>query len=355
LNPGSFYGWIYFTVTAGIISLAVYFFAPLIALALLIVALIPMVSQFVLYRQVFDPLFKEATSCNVTAIKKPAGAVKRRIIFCGHADAANEWPINYYLGGKAFSFTFVVLMLGILYLTSIYIAALAIDGIAAKMPVLGTTTIMGLAGLAFLPFFIALYFFSNKKVVVDGANDNLTACYLSIALLKYLADNGITPENTEVGVLITGSEEAGLRGAKAWAAAHKDEYRDVPTFFVAYDTIADLDCLYINNKDLNGLVPTDKDVNALLMEASDNTAAGATFNKVTVGSTDSAAFTQAGLKSACITGADHSLKPYYHTRRDSYELINKEALSKVFELSAEAIRLVDSGKYDSASVKAVTK
>lgn len=80
----------------------------------------------------------------------------------------------------------------------------------------------------------------NEKRVVDGANDNLTGCYMGIAILKALKDEGIELENTEVGVILTGSEEAGLRGSKAWCEAHQGEFQDVPTFIVSYDTIHDL-------------------------------------------------------------------------------------------------------------------
>jgi Zn-dependent M28 family amino/carboxypeptidase len=212
---------------------------------------------------------------------------------------------------------------------------------------------MGIASFAFLPFWIGMFFFSNSKVVVDGANDNLTGCYIPIALMKGLKELGIELENTEVGVILSGSEEAGLRGAKAWAAAHKGEYKDVPTFIVSYDTIHELDCLNINDKDLNGLVTVDKDVCELLMEASDNVGAGATYATVTVGATDPAAFVQGGFKSACITALDHSLKPYYHTRKDTYDLLDKECLGVVYDMSVEALKIFDSGKYDNVGTEVV--
>ena len=46
---------------------------------------------------------------------------------------------------------------------------------------------------------------------------------MGITLLREMEQHGINLENTEVGVILTGSEEAGLRGAKAWTAAHQDE------------------------------------------------------------------------------------------------------------------------------------
>ena len=47
----------------------------------------------------------------------------------------------------------------------------------------------------------------NEKRIVDGANDNLTGCYIGIAVLKALQDEGIELENTELAVVNCGSEE----------------------------------------------------------------------------------------------------------------------------------------------------
>ena len=95
------------------------------------------------------------------------------------------------------------------------------------------TRTAGLCGLAFVPFFLLVTQTYDPKRVVDGANDNLSGCCMGIALLREMERLGITPEHTEIGVILTGSEEAGLRGAKAWVAAHKGEYRDVPTYIVS--------------------------------------------------------------------------------------------------------------------------
>ena len=112
-------------------------------------------------------------------------------------------------------------------------------------------------GLLFIPFFLLLANTYNPKRVVDGANDNLSGCYMGITLLREMQQLGITLEHTEVGVILTGSEEAGLRGAKAWAKAHKDDYRDVPTYILCFDTIHDPRFLMINRRDLNSTVKAD--------------------------------------------------------------------------------------------------
>ena len=113
---------------------------------------------------------------------------------------------------------------------------------------------------------IGLYWMWNKHRIVDGANDNLSGCYMGISILKELQDAGIELENTEIGVILSGSEEAGLRGAKAWCEQHQGEFDDVPTFIFSYDTIHDPKYLMTNYRDLNGTVKADKDVSDLFME-----------------------------------------------------------------------------------------
>ena len=80
---------------------------------------------------------------------------------------------------------------------------------------------LGIANLAFVPFYFGMYRMWDPNTTVDGANDNLTACLMGIAILKAMKDEGIELEHTEVGVILSGSEEAGLRGAKAWCEQHK--------------------------------------------------------------------------------------------------------------------------------------
>ena len=202
-----------------------------------------------------------------------------------------------------------------------------------------------LGGIAFLPFLIGLYWMVNYKRPVDGANDNLTGCYMGIAVLKALKDEGIELENTEVGVILTGSEEIGLRGSKAWAEKHKDDYNDVPTFIYSFDTINDPKYLMSNYRDLNGTVKCDKDLADLFMEAAK--AVDVPCQKGWVpplgGATDSAAFAQAGFRTAGITGLNHKLEKYYHTRLDTYTNMNKKGIANCFAATVKTLEMFDKG------------
>lgn len=343
-NPRSFFGWLFFTLTFVLAAIVLYFFSPVVSVILIVLGLLLALLQFGLYFKTIDKVFPEKTGHNVTAIKKCTGETKRRIIFNGHPDAAWEWPVNYALGGVGFEAHAIIGFAGAFYYLILAIIQLIQNGSVGADPStpLGKA---GLIGLIFVPFLIGLYFMVNYRRVVDGANDNLSGCYMGIALLKALKDEGIEFENTELGVVLTGSEEAGLRGAKAWCEAHKDEFSDVPTFIYSYDTIHDPKFLMVNYRDLNGTVKADKDASDLFMEAADELNIQCRKGMVPPlgGATDSAAFAQAGMRAAGITGLNHKLESYYHTRRDSYDNMNLDGLANCFAATVKVLEKFDEG------------
>ena len=345
-NPGSFFGWIYFTIIFVLAAVAISFFYPLVSIILIVIGLLIVFMQFGLYKKFIDRFFPEKTGHNVTAVKSCKGEVKRRIFFNGHPDAAWEWPVNYKLGGVGFEGHAVICGIGAVYYLVISIMLVAKNGLEyVSFDADETLGLLRLIGLVFVPFLIGLYWMWNENRVVDGANDNLSGCYMGIAILKALKEEGIEFENTEVGVILTGSEEAGLRGAKAWCAAHKGEFDDVPTFIFSYDTIHDPKYLMTNYRDLNGTVKADKDVSDLFMEAAKELDISCKKGWVPPlgGATDSAAFAQAGFRATGVTGLNHKLEDYYHTRRDTYDNMNEQGLADCFAISVKALEMFDNG------------
>lgn len=340
-NPNSFLGWIYFTITFCFIALAAYFFVPAISVVFIALGLLLCVLQFGLYKKVVDKFFKEKTGHNVAGFKKPTGEVKRRIIFNGHTDAAWEWPFKYKFTYLGFDLHMMFCFLGAFYTLGISIAKVA--GAFESNPELAKT--LGLIALVFVPFWFGLYFMWNEKRIVDGANDNLSGCYIGMAILKMLKDEGIEFENTEIGVVLTGSEEAGLRGAKAWAGKHKDEFNDVPTFVYSYDTIAQNEQLMVNYRDLNGTVKVDKDVSDLFIEACEELNIPCKKGMVPPlgGATDSAAFAQAGMRATGVTALNHALPDFYHTRLDTPKALNASCLADCFAASVKVLEKFDQG------------
>ena len=342
-HPASFYGYCVITGLLGILICLGFFVHPLVSLILSCLSLFLFLSCFVFYKPVIDRFFPKKTGINVTAVRHCQGEVKRRILINGHLDASWEFPLNYYCGGIVFEAPNAMSLAGVLYYIALSICALCGAG--------SWITVASLCGLVFLPFFIAVMFTYNPRRVVDGANDNLTGCYMGIALLRQMQQLGFTPEHTETGVILTGSEEAGLRGAKAWVQRHKDDFRDVPTYIVCFDTIHDPQFLMVNERDLNSTLKSDPDLSNLFLKACADMQVPCRRGRVPLfgGSTDSAAFTQGGFRSVAITGLDHKLEDYYHTRRDSYDNLNEEGLTNCYKALIRLLELVDQGALDDAT------
>ena len=345
-NPDSFFGLLWITMALFGLGVILDFVGwHLISVILYVFGWVIAFLQFGCYFKFVDKLYPEKTGHSMMAIKKPTGEVKRRILFNGHADAVWEWPVNYALGGVGFESHAVITAIGGAYYLVISIISMVKYGLFQSVPTGDVLFKMMLWGLLFTPFWFGMNFLWNRKRIVDGANDNLSGCYMGLAVLKELEENGIELENTEVGVIITGSEEAGLRGAKAWCEAHEGEFQDVPTFIYSYDTIYDPKYLMANYRDLNGTVKTDKDANDLFMEAAQEL--GFNCKKGWVpplgGATDTAAFTQGGFRSGGITGLNHKLENYYHTRRDSYDNMNKQGLAECYAITVKVLEKFDDG------------
>ena len=336
--------------TIGVLAaIAAFFFVPVLSMVFVVVGLFIVAMQLGIYKKFIDWAFPKKTSCNVIGTKKPTGEVKRRILFNGHPDAVWEWRVNYHFGGVAFDAHAVSCVLAALYYFAVSLAYVIKHGVGVGLPdPSDPIVIAAFVGFVFLPFLIGLYFMVDYKTIVDGANDNLSGCYMGIALLKFLQDSGITFENTEIGVLNTGSEEAGTRGSKAFAKQHKGEFDDVPTVIYSFDTIHDPQELMVNYRDLNGLFKTDKAANDLFYASAQelNIPCKKGWVPPFGGSTDTIAFHRGGIRSAGITGLNHKQEDYYHTRKDSYDNLNLEGLANCFAVTAKVLEKFDEGMLD---------
>ena len=339
-HPDGFYGYLYFSAALDLGCCACFFFSPWLSILFGLGAVFLMLFQFVLYHEVVDRFFPRRVSTNVTAERGCTGQARRRVFLTGHMDAAWEWPLQYHCGGAVFEAHSVGAVIGVLLY--LFLCACKLSGAGAWV------TPAGLCGLIFVPFWIGLVFLRNKKRTVDGANDDLTGCFLAIGLLKAMEEAGIRPEHTITGVILTGSEECGLKGAKAWCRAHKNEYGDVPTYIISIDTIHHPRNLMVNERDLNGTVRCDKALAGLIRDAAADL--GLTCEKGAVplmgGATDAAAFAKAGFRAVAVTGLDHRLEPYYHTRGDTFDALDPEGIGSCFEVLARALEKIDAGETD---------
>ncbi len=301
------------------------------SVALIGTALSGIVGEFLFYKKCLDPFFKEKESGNVIAVRKASGETKRRIILSGHSDSAPEWTYTYKLGSHG-----VIMVAGYAIAGLAYTAATT--AVALKSKDLSKIKKMALGQLAFAPAYGALFKFTNSKRYVDGANDDLTGCYVSSAVLKFLAENDIRFENTEVVCMLAGGEEAGLRGSKAFFEAHPEYKNDgIETIFVGFDTIRDEEYMMIYERDMTGMVKNDDDVCALLKNAAQKCGKDVPIGAIPLGSTDAAAASQAGIKAASLVAMDPAPARYYHTRLDTADILIPETIEKTIDIALQTV------------------
>ncbi len=305
--------------------------AALGSLAIIGAGVAGMVGEFLLYKKVYDPFFKEKESGNVIAIKKATGETKRRIILAGHTDSAPEWTYTYKFGSHGSFIVAGPALAGLAYTTATSVAALLSKNKKAVKK-------MALGQFGFFPAYGALYKFTNNKRYVEGAIDNLTGCYIASAVLKYLTENNISFENTEVIAMMAGGEEAGIRGSKAFFEAHPEYQNDgIETVFISIDTIRDEEFISIYNKDMTGMVKNDNRVCELLRRAGEKHGISIPVMPIPLGSTDAAAASQKGIPASALVAMDPAPAKYYHTRLDTPDIIIPECIEKVLNITLEAV------------------
>ena len=339
--PKAFMGFIPVCGALLLAALPLYGCAPWAALACAIAALGLLVGELVLYRELIDPLFRHATSHNLVATAPPRGAVKRILLVGGHCDSAFEW--RYHFLGRGLLYGVVGgTLLGEVALSLAAVASVAVHGAGGAPPGSGLWRV-GWGLLAFAPAFLLVMGFSNFRRVSPGANDNLTGVLLSLALLRFLRDHNIQLEHTELRVLNTGSEEAGLRGARAYAETHRDELLAVPSLYVALDTFSDPGAMKVYDKDRNGTVSHDPASARLLRDAARRAGFELPFGTIRVGATDAAAFSRAGLRAVALVAMDPAPPRWYHTRLDTPDRLSPECIEAGLQVVIELVRTVDTG------------
>ena len=346
LHRQGFMGFIPFTVACGIASVFVNWFAsPIAALILCICAFVPLFFEFLMYKEFDDFLFPKQTSHNMIAVRKPKGEVKQRIVMVGHSDSQFEWTLNYLIGGlQAKLFVEIPAVVGLIVQTVFALVCIIAGKGGAAVNIQSARwffILFFVISCVFIPFEFAFLFFQSWTKSVPGASDNLSGCYVGMAVVKALDEAKVRFENTEVVVICSGSEEAGLRGSKAYAKAHEKELKEIPTCVVALDTFRDLETMAVYHRDLSGTLQHHDGTKVLVHDACANCGFDVKYESIYIGGSDAASFTQRGIPATGFAAMDPAPPRYYHTRLDTPENLRPEAIKAGIEIMIEACCMFD--------------
>ncbi len=336
LAPEAFMSWVRID---GLLVIIAIIFSMLnlsaVSLVLTTIALVCLFCEFLMYWEFYDFLFPKKTSHNVAGVRKAAGEAKQRIIFSGHVDSSHEWTYTH-LGGRFL--LYAVGGYGVISMLYVFVSSILITFSLGSE---STLEVLKYVQLGCLPGVIAVMFFVNFRRTVEGANDNLTGTISSVAIMKYLEDNNIRFENTEVMALSAGAEESGLRGSRSYVKRHLDELNEIPTVFIGLETFRDYDSIAVYARDMTGTVKMDPRVCALVKKGGELAGMDLPYSSVYIGASDGAIVQKLGIPAVTLAAMNPGPPRYYHTRGDTAENMDMKTVEKCLDIALQTLFLYD--------------
>jgi len=327
---------------------------PIISLILVILGITVLYSELFLMKEWIGFLFKTKKSTNVFGIIKPTEEVKFRIIFEGHTDSAKEMNIaSYKLRARQ-----IIGRVGLYFLFHTIIFSLwkfiaqIVSGPSIVILDWGVVSITVLDLIYFIPlviiypFFILLLKGFLGKTVVLGANDNLSATAVAVAIGKHLSEN--RPRNVEVWIGSQGSEEVGDKGAKVFVEKYGKRGILDNSYTVVLECCGAAEDMFLIEKDMHRAV-YNTEINNLLLHAHTEVKnenldlLNIRTGNLKIGSCDACRYIHDGFKAAALMGMERvkNKAVNWHSINDAPENIEKKILSDFLSVSLKFVELVD--------------
>lgn len=356
--PKAFLGWFKPGIFIASLSLLFHFLATrffpsytfsfsIISFILALLVIVIWICEFVLYYEFIDPLFKQKSSLNIIGSIKPKGAKKTEkiLIFAGHHDSALEFTWLKYLKYGYYP-AIGIMMAGILAI-AVFTGLHCLGTLTENTALIkwGTISLPLFLCLIIPAFFLALFFTGTDKNggTVPGAADNLSASAVTLAIGRILKRHPeLIPANTEIRLISFGSEEAGLRGSSRYVTRHLQELLDHDACLCNLETISD-PVITILKSDCNGMVKNNPEIVAELEEAANRAGVPSKVKPFPFGGggTDTAPFSRAGLKSACLLPfkIPQQMIQFYHQSSDDYTVLSIEPLLNTIKVAIEWLKI----------------
>jgi hypothetical protein len=341
-SPTAFLGFIRVSVLLFFAAVILYWFFPPVSFVLIAIGFGIVFFEFLRYREFIDFLFPRKQGENIMGTIRPKGEATRRVIVSAHMDSAYEFNLIYYLRNFAIPIIAIAIV-GIVIAFCVSLAkTIAYFGGFADATAFAA---LGYTMIAFTPI-IGLFLFFHTYKPVPGAMDDMAGVAVVAGLGKYLDEarraGDWLPERTEVVLLATSSEEAGLRGAKRYASKHLQEMKTTPTYGLFLDGIYDEKYLTVSNRELCTGAKHDPGLVKMAQDAAASHNWPIAVKMIPIGGTDAAAFSVKGIPAVCLLCQDTSKAvPNYHTRDDTYEHIRPESLAVSLQLVIDMLKRID--------------
>ncbi len=353
VHPGAFLGFIKVLVIFYAAAAAGLSFLPVFSALLTSLGMVILVFGFLLYKPLLDPFFPKKEGLNVIGTLEPSGEVKRQLVISGHHDSARIF--NFYVDRPELYSRRIYGGIGsvaVLWLVSVILAIVSSPLTGKALAGLDTARV-ALAGLflAILPLVLPLWKFASDDGT-PGAGDNLIASAIGLEIaseFRRRRGSGSGLKNTRIIFASFDAEEAGLRGAKAFAQGRKKEFSSLPTYAFNMDCIYTLDDIHFLETDLNGSVRMDAESTELLCSIAKSEKLPDRKEPIAflTGGTDAAELAKAGVKATSLIAmkwGNDARANAYHTPADTVKAIQPEVVEAVIRLGVRFIESVDAMK-----------
>lgn len=280
----------------------------------------------------FGGTSKSVEDVNVFARRKAKGEATARVIFEANLDAPYKRNISR---GTAALLKFLAI-LGVLLLLAWDVVMLLIG--------YGTLNFANQDYIQYIAYPLAVFIIFplilSRTVSVSssfpGVADNLLGAYAACGAMRYMSEQDLRLDQTELCVLLTSSKEAKNAGAKAFVKDFKGDLDSMDTTVLCFDSIYDPDSLNVVTKGRKA---------AKLMEtATVNANVLVTDHEPKYHKGSLKVYDKAGLSAVQISTLPDDVPAFYRSADDDAELLNPNAVHAVegaIKLALEAAYAVD--------------
>jgi aminopeptidase YwaD len=313
-----------------------------IGLLCMVIGTVYFITQFILYLDTFDGLFKKVVGNNIIGIVEPKNAVDQQVIIVSHHDSSPVYPF-YEKAPLLFTLRLFVpvllFLICLLVLITIFWFSILSMGIQSIPIWIKYILLFGVVPV--LPMFGYI-----SKRESPGAGDNLIGCAIGIKLAEIFQNPENVLQNTRIVVLLTDGEEVGQKGAKFFIKNNQDLLKKTKTVVINIDSIYEYEDIAVVSRDRNGFTRLSSDL--LIDIKTVATDLGHAFKTISIpfggGGTDGGQFARDKIKTINIIGTPTNAfrkEIIFHTMKDNPDKISQKAVSAVIEVVSEYLKKND--------------
>lgn len=301
---------------------------PIISAVLYIYALTMYIFEQMYLKEYVDFFFPKRTGTNIIGKLKPAGEPKQIVICSAHHDSAYEFPLfakfksNFGLLAYSTAAT-IVLSAIVAYIKFI------LDWFGISSPIYN---IIFLAiPLLCIVMTGYLNFKLHSKLVIPGANDNLSGVAVVLALAHQFAAQRLN--NIELWFISFSCEEC-MRGSKRFVETHYNELRTAKT--INFDMVGKGEICVISAE------PYYSTKHSFELAREFQEATDLPIKVVHFGGTDAASFSKKGLQAVSLVGLTPRNYPdTWHEMTDTPKILEPEKLDKTLQATIKYLISLD--------------